>query len=189
LSSRIPYGTQVTTDRLRQIERAEAALRAAGVTGDLRVRYHGELARVELASRALDAWLTESACATIDAAVHGAGFERVSVDLRGFRSGSLNLLGGVVAEPLVRATSASGAGDAVGLSDALCQLDLSCDIEARDRLAILRDVAETAVERLRVEATRQAVTEIGRRYGFTHVAIELARAEATAVNDAAVHRR
>ena len=54
LSSRIPYGTQVTIDRLRQIERAEAALRAAGVSGDLRVRYHDELARVELAANALE---------------------------------------------------------------------------------------------------------------------------------------
>src|SRR5690349_3513477 len=42
LSSRVPYGTAVTSERLRQIERAEAALRALGIAGDLRVRYHGD---------------------------------------------------------------------------------------------------------------------------------------------------
>src|SRR5688572_22183747 len=54
LSSRIPYGTAVTTDRLRRIEMAERALRGIGITGDLRVRYHGDLARVELARAELE---------------------------------------------------------------------------------------------------------------------------------------
>src|SRR5690242_999354 len=49
LSSRLPYGTEVTRDRLRRIEQAEAALRGLGITGDLRVRFHDDLARVELA--------------------------------------------------------------------------------------------------------------------------------------------
>ncbi|MFI5230675.1 MAG: ATP-dependent sacrificial sulfur transferase LarE, partial [Gemmatimonadales bacterium] len=48
LSSRIPYGTPVTVARLERVERAEAALRALGIEGDLRVRHHGDLARVEL---------------------------------------------------------------------------------------------------------------------------------------------
>src|SRR3954470_23413201 len=61
LSSRIPYGTAVTIDRLRQVERAERALRDAGVSGDLRVRYHGDLARIEIAADALDDWLAPSA--------------------------------------------------------------------------------------------------------------------------------
>ena len=49
-------------------------------------------------------------------AVLSAGFARVALDVRGFRSGSLNVLGGVVAEPLVRARSGVGAGDADGLT-------------------------------------------------------------------------
>jgi uncharacterized protein len=95
LSSRIPYGTAVTSPRLRQVEEAERALRALGVTGDLRVRYHDDLARVELAPDMLDVWTEPDRAAVLAAAVRGAGFARVAVDLRGFRSGSLNVLAGV----------------------------------------------------------------------------------------------
>jgi uncharacterized protein len=106
LSSRIPYGTAVTVERLRQVERAEAALRALGVRGDLRVRYHGELARVELASDELDTWLAPAARERLRAAVRAAGFARVAIDLRGFRSGSLNVLGGVRSDAPARAPGA-----------------------------------------------------------------------------------
>lgn len=95
LASRLPYGTAVTPARLAQVERAELALRQLGVAGDLRVRYHGDLARVELAPDALDQWLARDRRAALAAAVRGAGFARVAIDLRGFRSGSLNVLGGV----------------------------------------------------------------------------------------------
>jgi uncharacterized protein len=92
LSSRIPYHTAVTPERLRQVEHAEAALRALGVAGDLRVRYHDDLARVELAADAVGEWLEPANAARLRDAVSGAGFRRVAVDLRGFRSGSLNVL-------------------------------------------------------------------------------------------------
>ena len=95
LSSRIPYGTAVTTDRLRRIELAERAVRALGVTGDLRVRYHGDLARVELSRTELDRWLAPGARTRLRDAVASAGFARVAIDLAGFRSGSLNVLSGV----------------------------------------------------------------------------------------------
>jgi uncharacterized protein len=97
LSSRLPYGTGVTVERLALVERAEAALRALGVTGDMRVRYHDELARVELSRDVLDEWMVPARAAALRAAVAGAGFERVAIDLRGFRSGSLNVLHGVTA--------------------------------------------------------------------------------------------
>jgi pyridinium-3,5-biscarboxylic acid mononucleotide sulfurtransferase len=96
LSSRLPYGIEVTPARLRQIERAEEALRALGITGDLRVRYHEDLARVELAPDELSRWLEPWRFALLRDALVGTGFERVAVDLRGFRSGSLNVLHGVV---------------------------------------------------------------------------------------------
>jgi uncharacterized protein len=96
LSSRLPYGTAVTIERLAMVERAEAALREIGVTGDLRVRYHGELARVELDAATLGRWLAPVERARLRAAVTGAGFARVAIDLSGFRSGSLNVLSGVV---------------------------------------------------------------------------------------------
>jgi uncharacterized protein len=95
LASRIPYGTAVTVDRLRRIEAAESALRALGVSGDLRVRYHGDLARVELDCDELPRWLAGDARAAFAEAVRSAGFRRVAIDLAGFRSGSLNVLAGV----------------------------------------------------------------------------------------------
>jgi uncharacterized protein len=97
LASRIPYGTPVTPERLQQIDRAEQGLRALGITGDLRVRHHDDLARIELESRQIDEWLLPENSQRLVHAVRAAGFRRVSIDLRGFRSGSLNVLEGVVA--------------------------------------------------------------------------------------------
>jgi uncharacterized protein len=98
LSSRIPYGTAVTPARLRRVEAAEAALRSLGITGDLRVRFHDDLARVELAPTELSRWLEPKAAARLRAVVLSAGFRRVALDARGFRSGSLNVLGGVATD-------------------------------------------------------------------------------------------
>jgi len=95
LSSRLPYGIAVTRARLEQIDRAEAALRAMGITGDLRVRYHEDLARVELGADELPQWLEPSRFETLREALLATGFARVALDLRGFRSGSLNVLEGV----------------------------------------------------------------------------------------------
>ncbi|HEX6943736.1 MAG TPA: ATP-dependent sacrificial sulfur transferase LarE [Gemmatimonadaceae bacterium] len=97
LASRIPYGTEVTSDRLAQVESAEQALRDLGIEGNLRVRHHGDMARIELESALLDEWLDEANARRLVAAVRAAGFRRVAIDLRGFRSGSLNVLEGVVA--------------------------------------------------------------------------------------------
>lgn len=97
LASRIPYGTPVTVERLAQIDRAEQGLRALGIAGDLRVRHHDDLARVELESRLIDEWLLPDNSQRLVQAVRAAGFRRVAIDLRGFRSGSLNVLEGVVA--------------------------------------------------------------------------------------------
>ena len=97
LASRIPYGTEVTSERLGQVERAEQSLRDLGIEGDLRVRHHGDVARVELDAAAIDYWLDPQQRPRFVEAVRSAGFARVTVDLRGFRSGSLNILEGVVA--------------------------------------------------------------------------------------------
>lgn len=95
LASRIPYGTPVTPARLRQVEVAERAVRELGVMGDMRVRHHGDLARVELAAGELEIWLEPARLLALAAAVRRAGFRRVALDLAGFRSGSLNVLEGV----------------------------------------------------------------------------------------------
>jgi pyridinium-3,5-biscarboxylic acid mononucleotide sulfurtransferase len=97
LSSRIQYGLSVTTERLQQVERAERGLRDLGISGDLRVRHHGDLARVELSRDMLALWVTPIPMRMITAAIRAAGFARVAIDLRGFRSGSLNILQEVTA--------------------------------------------------------------------------------------------
>jgi uncharacterized protein len=90
LASRLPYGTAVTVERLAAVEAAERALRSIGVTGDLRVRYFGEVARLELSPAELERWRTDEGRNAIRIAVMAAGFEKVEFDLRGFRSGSMN---------------------------------------------------------------------------------------------------
>jgi pyridinium-3,5-biscarboxylic acid mononucleotide sulfurtransferase len=89
LSSRFPYGTQITLQGLRQVERGEQVLRALGFSV-ARVRYHGEVARIEVEAseiaRMLDAGIRE----TLDRELRKIGFRFVALDLRGFRSGSLN---------------------------------------------------------------------------------------------------
>lgn len=87
LASRLPYGTPVTLGRLRSIEAAEAALRSMGFD-ELRVRHHGELARIELPLRRIEEALARREAVT--EAVRAAGYRFVSVDLDGLRSGSLN---------------------------------------------------------------------------------------------------
>jgi pyridinium-3,5-biscarboxylic acid mononucleotide sulfurtransferase len=94
LASRLPYGTAVTPQRLSQVEIAEAALRDLGISGNLRVRHHGTLARVELDRPVLAQWSGGDAFENLAAAVRAAGFSRVELDPRGFRSGSLNVIDG-----------------------------------------------------------------------------------------------
>ena len=96
LSSRIPYGTRVTPERLQRIDRAESALRELGFTGNLRVRDHGELARVELDRPEIDRACASPMSSRISSAIRSAGFTRVAIDIAGFRSGSLNILEGIV---------------------------------------------------------------------------------------------
>ena len=108
LASRLPYGTAVTEDRLRQVETAEAALRDLGVRGNLRVRHHGELARVEIDRDALPQWQGSDRLAKLTAAVRAAGFGQVELDPRGFRSGSLNVIAGIQPTPDNPGASLSG---------------------------------------------------------------------------------
>ena len=108
LASRLPYGTAVTEERLRRVEAAEAGLRDLGITGNLRVRYHETLARVEIDRDALPRWQEADALAKLTAAVRAAGFEQVELDPRGFRSGSLNVLSGIQQTPERSGASLSG---------------------------------------------------------------------------------
>ncbi|MFL5359792.1 MAG: ATP-dependent sacrificial sulfur transferase LarE [Myxococcales bacterium] len=93
LASRIPYGTEVTRERLAQLARAEMALRALGLR-EFRVRFHGEIARIEVADGELSRLVAVRAEA--GRAVREAGFRFVTVDLEPFRSGRLNEAAGLV---------------------------------------------------------------------------------------------
>jgi uncharacterized protein len=87
LASRIPYGTAITRDRLKMVGEAEKALHCLGFA-QLRVRYHGDLARIEVPEAQLADALRHRQ--EIVRLVKGAGFTYVALDLAGFRSGSMN---------------------------------------------------------------------------------------------------
>jgi len=91
LSSRIPYGIAVTPELLEKIDRAESALRDLGFR-QFRVRAHGELARIELAPDELDRGFAPGMPRQIAAALKTLGFAFVTLDLEGYRQGSLNSL-------------------------------------------------------------------------------------------------
>jgi uncharacterized protein len=101
LASRLPYGTEVTAERLSQVETGEARLRALGFR-QVRLRHHGDVARVEIDPRELGGGLSAERMRAISAAIKPLGFRWVSLDLDGYRMGSLNDV----------------LGDRVGVSDA-----------------------------------------------------------------------
>jgi uncharacterized protein len=91
LSSRVEYGRTVTREVLDQVERAEESLRLLGFR-EFRVRHHGELARVEIARAELERALSIEMLDAITAALRKAGYQYITLDTAGFRSGSLNAL-------------------------------------------------------------------------------------------------
>lgn len=88
LATRIPTGTPVTLAAMQRIDRAEAALRAAGLL-QVRVRDHGGLARIELATERLAAGLSADMIGRLQTILHAAGFQYVTLDLDGYRTGSM----------------------------------------------------------------------------------------------------
>jgi uncharacterized protein len=89
LSSRIPYHHEVTGEKLRTIERAEQSLRALGFRV-FRVRHHDEVARIEIAREEMSRALEPAMSAAIVRELKAAGYAYVSLDLQGYRTGSLN---------------------------------------------------------------------------------------------------
>ena len=89
LASRFPYGTKITPPRLEQIQRAEDFLRARGFR-QLRVRYHGNLARIEVPAGELARCLEEEVRSAVVRFFKGVGFTYVTLDLQGYRTGAMN---------------------------------------------------------------------------------------------------
>jgi uncharacterized protein len=89
LSSRLPYGTPVTLEALRRVERAEAAVRALGFR-ELRVRHLGEAARVEIAREEMGRLADATLRTAVEQAVCSAGYAEATVDPEGYRRGRMN---------------------------------------------------------------------------------------------------
>jgi pyridinium-3,5-biscarboxylic acid mononucleotide sulfurtransferase len=90
LSSRVPYGTPITASTLAQVEQAEELLRCGLGLRQVRVRHHGAVARIEVGSDDLPRLFEESIRQWIGANLKQLGYTYVTVDLEGFRSGSMN---------------------------------------------------------------------------------------------------
>jgi uncharacterized protein len=99
LSSRIEYGREVTREALSVVERGEDAIRALGFR-QFRVRHHGDIVRIEIAREELARALTAEMAAEFTRIFKALGFKFVTLDLEGFRSGSMNTL--LAAEVLTR---------------------------------------------------------------------------------------
>jgi uncharacterized protein len=89
LSSRVPYGTPVTVQTIQTIEQGEEAIRALGFR-QFRVRFHGDLVRIEIAKDEMDKALTPASASAFAGIFRQLGFLYVTLDLEGYRQGSLN---------------------------------------------------------------------------------------------------
>jgi len=89
LSSRVPYGTPVTVETIKTVERGEEEVKALGFR-QFRVRFHGELVRLEFAKDELARALTVEMAARLTAVFKPLGFHYVTIDLEGYRQGSMN---------------------------------------------------------------------------------------------------
>jgi pyridinium-3,5-biscarboxylic acid mononucleotide sulfurtransferase len=89
LSSRVPYGTPVTIETVKTVEKGEEAVRALGFR-QFRMRFHGELVRIEVARDEMEKALTLDMAAQLTAIFKPLGFHYVTLDLEGYRQGSMN---------------------------------------------------------------------------------------------------
>ena len=89
LSSRIPYGTPVTIENVKTVETGEEEIKALGFR-QFRVRFHGEVVRIEIAREEMERALTMEMAQRFTTIFKGLGFKYVSLDLEGYRQGSLN---------------------------------------------------------------------------------------------------
>ncbi|MBM3280552.1 MAG: ATP-dependent sacrificial sulfur transferase LarE [Candidatus Handelsmanbacteria bacterium] len=163
LSSRFPYGTAITTEGLRMVDQAENFLRQRGFS-QLRVRHHVDLARIELPAPDLDRLLADPGlCAALSAAFAGYGYRRVTADLRGFRSGSMN-------EALLPAPAQ--VGETLDRARRLL-VDLEpCHLESREQMLCLQ-LGRAAILGLSDPARRQPLVSGLEDLGYRYLALDL----------------
>ena len=90
LASRIPYHRRITTEKLRQVDAGEEFLRSLGLTGQVRVRHHDEIARLEIEANDLSQFMRPELRSKVTEFFKGLGFTYVTLDLEGYSMGSLN---------------------------------------------------------------------------------------------------
>ena len=165
LSSRFPYGTPVTADGLRMVDQAEAYLHDLGYE-QLRVRHHPDLARIELPAPEVSTLLGDGErCAAIAAALRGYGYERITVDLRGFRSGSMNevLKEGAVEDAEIPQRAAAIAAE----------LQLGETLAVRHDQVLRLRLGQESRTKLAEEALRLNLVESLESLGARYVALDL----------------
>ncbi len=89
LATRIPYGEQITEEKLKMVDGAETLIRSLGFA-QVRVRVHGSVARIEVPPQEIERFLDEGKRKRVAAACRGLGFTHVSLDLTGYQTGSMN---------------------------------------------------------------------------------------------------
>jgi uncharacterized protein len=166
LSSRIPYGTPVTVAALQQIDQVERYLRQEHGVTQVRCRHHGGTARLELADEDLNALLAAPARRqALVAQCVAAGYARATVDLRGFRSGSMNE---------VLAAGAGPAADAVPqLQQALAQTGNGRSTGTVEGAMLTIRVTGADFGRLATPGPRQGLVERAGRLGCRYLALDL----------------
>jgi uncharacterized protein len=90
LASRIPYHSQITAEKLRQVDAGEEFLRDLGLSGQVRVRHHNEIARLEIEAKDLPQFMQSALRSKVIKHFRGLGFTYITLDLEGYNMGSLN---------------------------------------------------------------------------------------------------
>ena len=90
LASRIPYHSQITAEKLRQVDAGEEFLRDLGLSGQVRVRHHNEIARLEIEAKDLPQFMQSALRSKVIEHFRGLGFTYITLDLEGYNMGSLN---------------------------------------------------------------------------------------------------
>ena len=162
LSSRFPYGTPITAESLHMVDRAEAELRKGGFE-ELRVRHHDAIARIELDVESLESLLLNTQMKVeLVKELRAAGYATVTVDLRGFRTGSMN-------ETLLTINPDSGPGEHQW-HRALAEFGVDGSFNHRDRMLVL---AIPATQFATLVEHRAAVAERLGSFGFNFIAVDL----------------
>ena len=169
LSSRFPYGTPVTAEGLRMVDRAEAFLRGLGFE-QLRVRHHTDVARIELPAADLDQLLADAQLrGRIHGALTGIGYRFAAADLRGFRSGSLNEV--LKKKPNDPADGEGGLAEAASTALTLAGIEAG-QVEEHREVTLVR-VSASGAGRFAAEDARSAVVEPLEAAGARYVSVDL----------------